>query len=66
MHSHSQGSPERRAIGQTATYCSECYNKVARMEDDTVKATERKSKGSYDETGTCGRGSQAGTVIYYE
>lgn len=53
-------------MGQTATYCSECYNKVARMEDDAVKAAEREGKVPMTKQGTCSHCSQSGTVIYYE
>lgn len=61
-----QGSPQGGTMGQTATYCSECYNKVARTEDDAVKAAEREGKVPMTKQGSCSRCSQAGTVIYYE
>ena len=50
-------------MGQTATYCSECYNKVARTKDDAVIAAEREGKVPMTRQGTC---SQAGIVIFYE
>ncbi len=53
-------------MGQTAAYCSECYNKVGRVEDAAVKAAESEGKVPMTKQGTCSKCSTATTVVYYE
>jgi hypothetical protein len=40
-------------MAKTATYCSECYNKVGRVEDAVVKAAEASGKTPMTGQGTC-------------
>jgi hypothetical protein len=53
-------------MGQTAPYCSECYNKVARSEDPAVKAAESAGKTPMTKQGTCSKCSKAAVIVYYE
>lgn len=53
-------------MGQTAAYCSECYNKVGRVEDAAVKAAESEGKAPMTKQGTCIKCSKAAIVVYYE
>jgi hypothetical protein len=53
-------------MGQTATYCSECYNKVGRTEDAQVKAAESEGKVPMTKQGTCAACAKATVVVYYE
>jgi hypothetical protein len=53
-------------MGQTAPYCSDCYNKVGRTEDAAVKAAEREGKVPMTKQGTCCKCSQPAIVVYYE
>lgn len=53
-------------MGQTAAYCSDCYNKTARAEDAAVKAAESEGKVPMTKDGTCAKCSKTTTVVYYE
>jgi hypothetical protein len=53
-------------MGQTATYCSDCYNKVARVQDAQIKAAESDGKIPMTKEGTCCSCSKATVVIYFE
>jgi hypothetical protein len=53
-------------MGQTAAYCSDCYNNVARKEDAAVKAAESEGKVPMTKQGTCSKCSKPATVVYYE
>lgn len=53
-------------MGSTATYCSECYNKVGRTEDAQVKAAESEGRVPMTKQGTCAKCSKDTVVIYYE
>jgi hypothetical protein len=53
-------------MGQTAPYCSECYNKVGRTEDAQVKAAESEGKVPMTKQGTCAACAKATVVVYYE
>lgn len=53
-------------MGQTAAYCSECYNKVGRTEDAAVKAAESAGKVPMTKQGTCSKCGKATIVVYYE
>lgn len=53
-------------MGQTATYCSDCYNKVARAQDAQIKAAESDGKIPMTKQGTCHSCSKATVVIYFE
>lgn len=58
--------PKEEPMGQTAAYCSECYNKVARTEDEAVKAAEGEGKVPMTKQGSCSKCSKTTTVVYYE
>ena len=51
---------------KTATYCSECYNKVGRVEDAHVKAAEASGQTPMTGQGTCCKCNKATVVVYYE
>ncbi|MGA6826772.1 hypothetical protein ACO9S2_04050 [Nitrospira sp. NS4] len=53
-------------MGQTAAYCSDCYNKVGRIEDALVKAAESEGKVPMTKQGTCAQCAQDSVVVYYE
>ena len=53
-------------MGKTATYCSECYNKVGRVEDAQVKAAESAGKTPMTGQGTCCKCNKATVVVFYE
>lgn len=53
-------------MGQTAAYCSDCYNKVARSEDAEVKAAENEGKTPMTKQGSCAKCGKAAVVVYYE
>jgi hypothetical protein len=53
-------------MGKTATYCSECYNKVARVEDGQVKAAEASGQTPMTSQGTCCKCNKATVVVFYE
>ena len=53
-------------MGQTATYCSDCYNKVARAQDAQIKTRESDGKIPMTKEGTCCSCSKATVVIYFE
>ncbi len=53
-------------MGQTATYCSDCYNKVGRAEDADIKAAEGAGKTPMTSQGTCCKCSKATIVVYYD
>jgi hypothetical protein len=53
-------------MGESAAYCSECYNKVGRVEDATIKAAEQAGKVPMTKQGTCSQCSKSATVVFYE
>jgi hypothetical protein len=53
-------------MGQTASYCSDCYNKVARSEDAAVKAAESEGKIPMTKQGSCTKCGKTAVVVYYE
>lgn len=53
-------------MGQTAAYCSDCYNKVARAQDAQIKAAESDSKIPMTRDGTGCSCSKSTVVIYFE
>jgi hypothetical protein len=53
-------------MGQSAAYCSDCYNKFGRTEDPSVKAAESEGKVPMTKQGTCSKCGTASTVVYYE
>lgn len=57
------GKPQGGAMGQTATYGREYYSKVARTEDDALKAAEREGKVPMTQQGTCSTWGRPGTVL---
>ena len=52
-------------MAKTATYCSECYNKVGRVEDAVVKAAEASRENAHDRARHCCKCSKATIVVYY-
>ncbi len=53
-------------MAATATYCSDCYNKVARTQDAQVKAAESAGNVPMTKQGTCAATSKSTVVVYYE
>jgi hypothetical protein len=53
-------------MGQTATYCSDCYNKVGRAQDAQIKAAESDGKIPMTKEGTCCSCSKSTVVVYFE
>jgi len=53
-------------MGQTASYCSDCYNKVGRTQDADIKAAEGAGKTPMTAQGTCCTCSKATVVVYYD
>jgi hypothetical protein len=53
-------------MGQTTTYCSNCYNKVARAQDAQIKAAESDGNVPMTKEGTCCSCRKATIVIYFE
>jgi len=53
-------------MGQTATYCSNCYNKVARAQDAQIKTAKSDGKIPMTKEWTCCLCSKATVVIYFE
>jgi hypothetical protein len=53
-------------MGQATTYCSDCYNKVARAQDAQIKAAESDGKVPMTKEGTCWSCRKATIVIYFE
>ena len=53
-------------MGHTASYCSECYNKVGRTEDPQVKAAESEGKIPMTKQGACAKCGKDTVVVYYE
>jgi hypothetical protein len=53
-------------MAKTATYCSDCYNKVGRVEDAQIKAAEASGQTPMTGQGTCCKCSKATVVVYYE
>jgi hypothetical protein len=53
-------------MGQSAAYCSDCYNSVGRLEDAAVKAAESEGKVPMTKEAACSKCGQAATVLYYE
>ena len=52
---------------QTATYCSDCYGKVGRVQDAQIKAAESDGKVlPMTKEGTCYSCSKATVVVYFE
>jgi len=53
-------------MAQTAAYCSDCYNKVARVQDAGVKAAESDGKVPMTKQGACSHCGATATVVFYE
>lgn len=53
-------------MAQTAAYCSDCYNKIARQEDAQVKAAERAGHAPMTKQGSCSKCAKATIVVFYE
>ena len=52
-------------MGETAAYCSDCYNKTARTEDAQVKAAEDAGQVPMTKHGTCCKCGKVAVVVYY-
>ena len=50
-------------MGQSAAYCSECYNKFARVQDAGVKAAESEGKAPMTKQGACSQCGATTTVV---
>lgn len=53
-------------MGQTATYCSDCYNKVGRVQDAQIKAAESDGKVPMTTQGICCSCNTSTVVVYFE
>ena len=53
-------------MGQTGTHCSDCYNKVERVQDAQIKAAESDGKVPMTKEGNCCSCNKATVVIYFE
>jgi hypothetical protein len=53
-------------MGQTAAYCSDCYNKVARSDDAQIKAAEGAGEIPMTKQGTCSKCGKTSVVLYYD
>ncbi|SLM46371.1 protein of unknown function [Nitrospira japonica] len=53
-------------MAKTATYCSDCYNKVGRTEDAQIQAAEKSGQIPMTGQGTCCKCSKATVVVFYE
>jgi len=54
------------AMGETPAYCSDCYNKIARVEDAQVQAAERAGTAPMTKQGTCSKCGKSAVVVYYK
>ena len=53
-------------MAKTATYSSDCYNKVGRTEDAQIQAAEKSGEVPMTGQGTCCKCSKATVVVFYE
>jgi hypothetical protein len=53
-------------MGQTETYCSDCYNTVGRVQDARIKAAESNGKTPMTKEGTCCSCKKTTIVAYFE
>ena len=53
-------------MAKTATYCSDCYNKVGRTQDAQIQAAEKAGQVPMTSQGTCCKCNKASVVVYYE
>ena len=53
-------------MAKTATYCSDCYNKVGRVDDAQIKAAEAAGQTPMTGQGTCCKCNKATVVVFYE
>jgi len=55
-------------MGETAAYCSDCYNALAKSSspDKQIAAAEQAGKVPMTKQGSCGRCGKATIVMYYE
>ncbi|HEU4686343.1 MAG TPA: hypothetical protein VFS39_17685, partial [Nitrospira sp.] len=60
------GRVQGGTMAKTATYCSECYNRVGRSEDAQIQAAERSGQVPMTTQGTCCKCNKATVVVYYE
>ncbi len=53
-------------MGETSAYCSDCYNKIARVEDAQVQAAESAGTAPMTKQGTCSKCGKSAVVVYYK
>ncbi len=53
-------------MGKTATYCSDCDNKVGRTEDSQIQEAEKAGQVPMTNQGTCCKCNNNTVVIFYE
>jgi hypothetical protein len=53
-------------MAATAAYCSDCYNKHARLQDHQVKAAESAGQVPMTKSGSCAMCGANTIVVYYE
>jgi len=51
---------------ETAAYCNDCYNAVARTKDAQVKAAESAGSVPMTRRGSCSNCGKSTTVVYYQ
>ena len=51
---------------ETAAYCNDCYNAVARTKDAQVKAAESAGNIPMTRQGSCTNCGKSTTVVYYQ
>ena len=51
---------------ETAAYCNDCYNAVARTKDAQVKAAESAGNVPMTKQGSCTNCGKSTTVVYYQ
>ncbi len=52
-------------MGETAAYCSECYNKLGKS-DSQIQAAEKAGKTPMTKNAVCNKCGKSTVVIYYE
>ena len=53
-------------MAETAAYCNDCYNAVARTKDAQVKAAESAGNVPMTKQGPCTNCGKNTTVVYYQ
>lgn len=53
-------------MAKTASYCSDCYNKIGRNEDGQIQSAEKNGQVPMTEQGTCCKCNNKTVVVFYE